>query len=209
MVRHDNIPAPTCPKQCRRLLSFAGAARSHRLKLCRDRMIELDEAWELALAEAAQRARAAGRSDIASYLDLRRRNDLLRTAATEWLHQTVMALAADANRGGSSIQIEQQESHRFRRGSATMVGRQLVLKSGVRALTIESGWPRAPRDGIVLGNGLACANIKHLGKPRANDELLLVSSRGGAPRWLRALDDARIELTESDLRRHLSLLTHN
>ena len=122
-------------------------------------MTELDEAWELALAEATQRARASGRADIARYLDLRRRNDLLRTAATDWLHGAVLALAADANRAGAAIQIERHEDHRFKRGSATMVGRRMVLKKGVRALTIESGWPRAPRDGVVRGNGLACANI--------------------------------------------------
>jgi hypothetical protein len=31
-------------------------------------MTELDEAWELALAEATQRARASGRAAIARYL---------------------------------------------------------------------------------------------------------------------------------------------
>ena len=169
-------------------------------------MTELDEAWELALAEATQRARASGRADIAGYLDLRRRNDLLRTAATDWLDSAMVALAAEANRAGGAIQIERAEDHRFKRGSATMVGRQLVLKKGVRALTIESGWPRGPRDGVVRGNGLACANIKHLGRPRLNVELLLVSKRGGSPQWQICSDDSSLELTESELRRHLSIL---
>src|SRR5437588_8404295 len=169
-------------------------------------MTELDEAWELALAEATQRARASGRADIARYLDLRRRNDLLRTAATDWLHDAVLALAADANRAGAAIQIERHEDHRFKRGSATMVGRQMVLKKGVRALTIESGWPRAPRDGVVRGNGLACANIKHLGRPRLNVELLLISSASGSPQWFVLKDDVRTILTESDLRRHFAIL---
>ena len=169
-------------------------------------MTERDEAWELALAEATQRARASGRADIARYLDLRRRNDLLRSAATDWLHEAVLALAADANRAGSAIQIERHEDHRFKRGSGTMVGRQMVLKKGVRALTIESGWPRAPRDGVVRGNGLACANIKHLGKARANMELILVTKRGGAPRWMISSAAEPAELTESELRRHLALL---
>jgi hypothetical protein len=169
-------------------------------------MIDLEEAWELALAEATQRARGAGRADIARYLDLRRRNDLLRRAATVWLKDAVTVLAADANRNGAAIQIEQHAEHRFRRGSATMVGTQLTLRRGVRALTIESGWPRAPRDGIVHGNGLACANIKHLGRTRMNQELILISSASGSPQWFVQKHDKRSLLTDSDLRRHFAIL---
>src|SRR5437660_11098942 len=104
-------------------------------------MTELDEAWELALAEATQRARASGRADIARYLDLRRRNDLLRTAAPDWLHDAVLALAADANRAGAAIQIERHQDHRFKRGTTTMSGRLMTLKKRGRALTLESCWP--------------------------------------------------------------------
>ena len=56
---------------------------------------ELEEAWEVALAEASQRAQSAGRADIAGYLDLRRRNDLLRRTAIDWLNGTFTALAAE------------------------------------------------------------------------------------------------------------------
>ena len=168
---------------------------------------DLEEAWELALAEATQRAHGAGRADIARYLDLRRRNDLLRRTATDWLHESVTALAADANRHGAAIQIERQTEHRFKRGSATMVGPQLVLRRGVRALSIEVGWPRTPRDGIVTGNGLACANLKHLGRPRANVELLLVASRTGQPQWLVIQNSGdRNALSEAHLREHFSRL---
>src|SRR5260370_42511659 len=89
-------------------------------------MTDLEEAWELALAEATRRARASGRADIARYLDLRRRNDLLRRAATDWLAAALTSFAADANRRGAAVQIERQEDHRFRRGPATMVGTQLT-----------------------------------------------------------------------------------
>ena len=81
----------------------------------------------------------------------------------------------------------------------------MVLKKGVRALTIESGWPRAPRDGVVRGNGLACANIKHLGRPRLNVELLLISSAKGSPRWLIVTDDEQSSLTEAELQRHVAM----
>jgi hypothetical protein len=172
-------------------------------------MSELDEAWELALAEAQNRARAAGRRDIADYLNLRRRNDLVRRTGTDWLINEFILLAGEANRSGAGIQLERQDEHRFSRGNASMVGRQVTLRRGVRAVTIESGWPRTPRDGIVRGGGLACANIKHFGRPRMNDELILVSSATQSPQWLILKDDHRTPLIESHLRRHLSVLTQS
>jgi hypothetical protein len=169
---------------------------------------ELNEAWELALAEARQRARASGRKDIADYLALRAQNDLLRRTAIGWLENTLTTLAADANRRGAAIQIELTDAHNFRVGQATMVGTKLTLRSGVRALSIESGWPRTPRDGIVRGNGLACANIKHFGRPRANAQLLLMQSARGTPQWfVLQKTEARSLFTEADARTHLSILT--
>lgn len=166
-------------------------------------MTELDEAWELALAEAKERARAEGRTDIAGYLDLRRRNDLLRRTAIDWLLNEVVSLAGQANRAGAGIQIEQKEPHRFSRHNATMVGRQVTLRRGVRELTIECGWPRTPRDGIIHGGGLACANIKHFGRRRANVELLLTPLSKNKPHWLVADDDSvRTVFAEETLRSH-------
>jgi hypothetical protein len=171
-------------------------------------MTELDEAWELALAEAKHRARVSGRRDIADYLDLRRQNDLLRRTATEWLVNAIVSLAAKENRAGAGIQLEKQGAHRFQRGTATMVGTRITLRRGVRALSIESGWPRTPRDGIVRGGGLACANIKHFGRPRLNEELLLIRSSNGTPKWsLMRKNERQSVLKESDLQRHLAILT--
>ena len=170
-------------------------------------MSELDEAWETALAEATQRARGAGRADIARYLDLRSKNDLLRRTAIDWLTVTFTSLAGDANRRGAGIQIERQDSHSFRRGSATMVGSQLTLRHGVRTLSLESGWPRKPSDGFVRGDGLACANIKHFGWQRANAELVLARSANGLPQWLTIEKTlAKTPLTEAQIRHHLSIL---
>jgi hypothetical protein len=170
-------------------------------------MNDLDEAWERALAEASRRAQGAGRADIARYLDLRRRNDFLRQIATDWLNGAFTSLAADANRHRAGIQIERLEDHRFRRGSATMVGTQLILRKGVRALIVESGWPRIPRDGFVRGNALACANIKHLGRPRLNEELVLVRSSTDSPQWFVLKEDDRKLLSDAVLTRHFSLLS--
>src|SRR3982074_845145 len=170
-------------------------------------MSELDEAWEIALAEAKQRARGAGRADIARYLDLRSKNDLLRRTAIDWLTATFSSLAGEANRRGAGISIERQDSHSFRRGSATMVGSQLTLRRGVRALSLESGWPRKPGDGFVRGDGLACANIKHFGRTRSNVELILAHSAKGRPQWL-VIDKTqkRAPLSEAQIRHHVSLL---
>ncbi len=170
-------------------------------------MSELEEAWELALAEAARRARTTGRADIASYLDLRSKNDLLRRTAIDWLTATLTALAGEANRKGAGIQIERHDPHTFRRDSATMVGTQLTLRRGVRSLAVESGWPRKPVDGFVRGDGLACANIKHFGRPHANAELILSPSTCGSPQWL-VIDktQTRTPLTESQIRHHLYIL---
>lgn len=168
-------------------------------------MSDLDEAWELALAEAQTRAHAAGRRDIADYLSLRRRNDLLRRTGTDWLINEFVVLAGEANRSGAGIQLERHDEHRFSRGTASMVGRQVTLRRGVRAMTIESGWPRTPKDGIVRGGGLACANIKHFGRAKNSVELLLVS-RDGHPEWLVVDDPKETHLTGVHVRKHLKIL---
>ena len=170
-------------------------------------MSELDEAWAAALAEAEQRARLAGRGDVAEYLSLRNSNDLLRKAGIEWLMTSFTLLAGEANRAGSSLQITSQDMHRFKIGNSTMVGNLLILSNGVRRLFVEAGWPRTPRDGVVRGGGLACANIRHLGIPAANEALLLSKTNTGAPGWIcSGRQSSRVTLHESDVRRHLGIL---
>jgi hypothetical protein len=166
-------------------------------------MSELDEAWAAALSEAERRARMAGRGDIADYLSLKNSNDLLRTAGVDWLLAEFTSLAADANRAGASIQISKQEGHRFKIGASTMVGHLITFSNGVRTLFIEAGWPRVPRDGVVRGGGLACANIRHLGIRNANEELLLTKSQKGAPVWKSLKHPS---LHQSHMRRHIAIL---
>jgi len=166
---------------------------------------ELDEAWALALAEAEQRARVAGRNDLAEYLALRNSNDLLRKTGIDWLLMTFTELAGQANRIGSAIQISTADGHRFSVGSATMVGRLLTLSSGVRTLFVEAGWPRTPRDGFVRGGGLACANVRHLGIRGANRKLLLIKSATGAPLW-KILESPKSHIDEVTIQHHLEVL---
>lgn len=175
-------------------------------------MSELEAEWARRLAEAEGRARTSGRSDVADYLALRALNDEARGVGIEWLLATFTAHAGEANREGNSIVLTHTDAHRFRVGNSTMVGRRLTLGVGVRLLTVEAGWPRTPRDGIVRGGGLATARIYHFGKRRDDDELLLVQSTTDAPpRWL-VLDAAGgtrpTPLEEARVRRHVSLLLH-
>lgn len=168
-------------------------------------MSELDEAWAAALSEAEHKARLAGRKDVAEYLSLKNSNDLLRKAGVQWLIESFTLAAGEANRAGASIQISRTEGHRFRIGSSTMVGQLVTLTNGVRTLFIEAGWPRVPRDGIVHGGGLACANIRHLGIRAASEELLLTKTSTGAPGW-KSLTKKRAHLHAAEIHRHISVL---
>lgn len=171
-------------------------------------MSEFDEEWARVLAEAEQRARTHGRGDVAEYLTLRQTNDFARTAGAEWLFSTFIEHAGRANRGGASIRIERREAHRFQVGNSTMVGTLLNLQLGVRSLMVEAGWPRAPRDGIVRGGGLASARIRHFGQPKSDEELLLVYVEDNRPRWLvLEKNGARMPLVEERVSRHVSKLT--
>lgn len=168
-------------------------------------MSELDEAWALALSEAEQRARLAGRGELADYLALRNSNDLLRKAGVDWLMASFMQLAGEANRAGARIQIVTTDGHRFRVGTSTMVGRLLSLSNGVRELRVETGWPRVPRDGFVRGGGLAVTHLRHVGIRHADEELLLSRTAAGSPQWTSVTKRPRA-FHESDIRHHLTIL---
>jgi hypothetical protein len=171
-------------------------------------MSELDAEWERRVTEAVERARSAGRADLAEYLTLRAANDMARAVGVAWLFETFNALADEALLRGVDLKLETEEEHRFRVAHSTMVGRSLTLRAGlVRALTVEAGWPRAPRDGVVRGGGIVHARITHFGDRSADEELLLVKSGEDAPRWL-VLSDAvaRDAFDESRARDHFAKL---
>ena len=170
-------------------------------------MSELDTEWERRVAEAATRARETGRGDVAEYLFLRAANDEARAVGVAWLIDTFRALAGEANRAGASVTASEDEAHRFRSGHSTMVGRRLTLRAGVRSVTVEAGWPRTPRDGVVRGNGLAFARLSHFGDRAAGEELLLVRAGDDAPQWVsHAEGRARSRFVEARARFHISQL---
>jgi hypothetical protein len=166
-----------------------------------------DEEYEQRMREARARAHGGGRNEVLEYLDLKAANDAARTHAIEWLLETFTAAAGELNRAGAGLTLARTDAHRFRVGNSTMVGARLVLRRGVRALTVEAGWPRGPRDGIVRGGGLASATIGHFGDARAGEELLLVPDAQTDALWF-VIDKtgARSELQPAHLRRHLSRL---
>jgi hypothetical protein len=166
----------------------------------------IDEEYERSMNEARERARGGGRGDVLDYLDLKAANDAVRTRAVEWLLELFTAAAGELNRAGAGLTLARTDAHRFRVGNSTMVGTRLVLARGVRSLTVEVGWPRLPRDGVVRGNALACARVSHFGGGAA-DDLLLVLNAEGAPLWLVSeTTGARTELTNEHLRRHFARL---
>jgi hypothetical protein len=168
---------------------------------------ELDQAWALALAEAEQRARALGRTDIATYLALRTSNDLLRKTASDWLQTIFVTVAGEANRNGAGIQTSREDGHRFKVGNATMVGSSLSLAKGLRLVFVEVGWPRTPADGFIRGGGLAWANIKHRGIKSAAEHLRLVVDPNGVPRWnVESHRREPYEIREADIRNHITIL---
>jgi hypothetical protein len=177
---------------------------------------ELEAEWARRLAEAEQRARNVGRSDVADYLALRALNDVARNVGIEWLLATFTAHAGEVNRtAGAGLRLTHADEHRFRVGNSHMVGRRLTLTAGVRILTVEAGWPRTPRDGIVRGGGLAAARISHFGNRRDDDELLLVQNAESdattpAPRWfvLDANGARRAPFEEERVRQHVAKLLH-
>jgi hypothetical protein len=167
-----------------------------------------DEEYERRLTEARERAGVSGRGDVLEYLNLKAANDSLRARGVEWLLDGFAAAAGELNRAGAGLALARTEAHRFRVGHSTMVGARLVLRRGVRALTVEAGWPRAPRDGVVRGGGLASALVGHFGNSRAGEELLLLPAGDAEARWfVLERTGARAELLEERLRHHVAQLT--
>ncbi len=171
-------------------------------------MSGFDEEYERKMDEARERASGGGRGDVLEFLNLRAANDAVRSRSVEWLLELFTAAAGELNRAGAGLALTRTDAHRFRVGNSWMVGARLALKRGVRQLTVEAGWPRAPLDGIVRGGGLAAGLIGHFGNARAGQELLLLPLPDSEPRWfvVEEKTGARTELRPEDLRRHLARL---
>ncbi len=168
-------------------------------------MNELYEVWTQDLEQAIAHAKKIGRYEIADYLTLKASNDAIRRESIKWLFDTVLDVVFTFNRHGAKIKIDQKEKHRFRFGNSRVSGSNLVLRQGVRCLNLEAGWTQTPKDGVITGGALACANLEHFGFRKENEELLLLRY-DGKPKWFSvAEENHRISFTIKSLRRHFEV----
>jgi len=163
-------------------------------------MSELDEVWTRMINEALEKARASGSGDVAEYLTLKATNDKIRRASVEWLFDSMLEIAAFANRNNAGVTIENENPHQFAFKNANLVGSLLRFRQGVRCLTAEAGWTRTPNDGFMRGGALACARISHFGISRHNAELLLIKFND-LPNWFSVDENGKKDLFDS---RHLN-----
>lgn len=167
---------------------------------------ELDQMWSEMLSEAAAKARADNRHDVADYLDLKASNDIVRNTGLSWLFQSLIEHAGTANRTGMQIAVERREPHSFTFLGANIVGASLSFRYGVRCLTADAGWTRTPSDGFMRGGNLAIARLRHFGLPKANVELALTMELE-APVWRFFVEGKRGEAIDSGyLLSHVRLL---
>ena len=165
-------------------------------------MTELDHVWSEMLSKAAAKAVTSGQLDIADYLRLKAANDAIRTIGVGWLLETIVEIAGHGVRRNATLIIEREEPHNFSHGNSNIVGSLINIRHGVRCLTVEAGWTRTPRDGIMRGGALAFARITHFGFPKIGAELRLVRTEA-LPHWI---DEKDIAFDSSTLRRHFDVL---
>lgn len=172
-------------------------------------MNEFEQQWSELLKNATKLAAETGRDDIAEYLSLRASNDTIRKTGVDWIFDTLTDLAAKANRNGHLLTTEREEPFSFLLGSSNLTGSILRIRHGVRCLSVEAGWTRAPGDGIMRGGSLAAAKISHFGIPKANMDLYLVRS-GEAHIWnFQTRDDIRGYFGSEHLAAHFQLFSES
>lgn len=166
---------------------------------------ELDEIWSAKLSNVIESARASGRDDLADYLTLKAANDSIRNTGTERLFQSFIEVALNAENVEKNVKVERESPHTFVHRNATMTGALLRLTRGVRCLTVEAGWTRAPSDGFMRLGGLAFARITHFGMPEKNTELILKPSDENSL-WIAVkLNELTENFEASDAAQHLGI----
>lgn len=168
-------------------------------------MDELDQIWAQKLSEARLKAKVSGREDVAEYLALRETNDMIRQTSVDWLFDSLLEIAAEANRNGANVQIETEGAHRFQFGNAHLGGSLLRFRQGVRCLSAEAGWTRTPADGFMRGGALAVARITHFGLSKHNADLFLLQSND-MPNWFAIDKNGKREVFDArNLQQHFQV----
>jgi hypothetical protein len=168
-------------------------------------MNELEQVWTQKLSEAHLKAQDAGRADVAEYLNLRATNDMIRRTSVEWLFESSLEIAAEANRVNVRVIIETENPHRFSHRNSHLVGSLARFRQGVRCLTVEAGWTRTPGDGFMRGGALALARLSHFGISKHNAELVL-SLEDNLPHWFSiGKNGARERFDAKNLQQHFNV----
>jgi hypothetical protein len=166
-------------------------------------MTDLDQVWSQMLADAGEKADEQGRQYVVEYLRLRATNDAIRSKGVVWLIEAFIEVATDAQREKPNLSIERVEPHTFSHGNSTMVGLELVVRHGVRCLSVEAGWARIPSHGIMRKGALAVANIAHFGLPKVGASIRLIHHDEDLPRWI---DGEQSVINMAVVQRHLDIL---
>jgi len=168
-------------------------------------MNELNEVWEQLINEAAKNPNAAAGEGFAEFLAVKSANDQIRETSVRWLLDTMRTAAERANQKNANITIESVEPHRFSLEKMHLGGSLLRFRQGIRCLTIEAGWTRAPGDGFMRGNALAVARVTHFGISKANAELHLLKFED-RPHWFTVTQNGlRVSFELEDLVRHFQV----
>ena len=168
-------------------------------------MNDLNEVWEELIAEAAKNPQAIPTEGFAEFLAVKTANDAIRETSVSRLLETMRQAAEHANRKNAGIVIETADAHRFSIDQMRLAGSLLRFRHGIRCLTIEAGWTRAPGDGFMRGNALAVARITHFGIARANAELHLIKYED-RPQWFTVTSlGLRVSFEIQDLIKHFQV----
>lgn len=168
-------------------------------------MNELNEVWEQLISEAAKNPQNIRQAGLAEFIAVKAANDEIRETSVRWLLDTMRGAAEHANLKNANILIETAENHRFSIGDMRLRGSLLRFRQGIRNMTVEAGWTRAPDDGFMRGNALAVARISHFGISRENAELHLLKYED-RPQWFTVTKlGLRVSFEITDLIRHLQI----
>ena len=168
-------------------------------------MDELNEVWEQLIAEAAQNPQNIEQAGLAEYIAVKSANDAIRETAVRSLLDKMRGAAEHANQKNANITIESADPHRFSIDKMHLGGYLLRFRQGIRTMSVEAGWTRAPADGFMRGNALAVARITHFGIPRENAELHLVRYED-RPQWFTITKlGLRVSFEVQDMIRHFQI----
>ena len=172
-------------------------------------MNEFERQWSELLKNATKLAAETGRDDIAEYLSLRANNDTIRKTGIEWIFDTLSGLVSKADQNGYLLKVEREDPYSFKLGNSNLTGSVLRIRQGVRCLSVEAGWTRAPGDGIMRGGSLAAAKIRHFGIPKASMDIYLVRSDDTYIWNFQTRDDLRGYFGSEHLAAHFQLFSES